>query len=71
MGNYGGEPNYVRSIFTVATPRPKNIEHDEWGAGKIGIHELPVSDEDFGKGLLCGIFLRTTSLHNNRTLSRT
>ncbi|KFZ16618.1 hypothetical protein V502_05008 [Pseudogymnoascus sp. VKM F-4520 (FW-2644)] len=48
-GNYGGEPNYVRSDFTVAKPGPKSIEHDEWAGGKVGIHEIPVSDADFAQ----------------------
>lgn len=48
-GNYGGEPNYVRSDFTVAKPGQKSIEHDEWAGGKVGIHEIPVSDADFAQ----------------------
>lgn len=48
-GNYGGEPNYVRSDFTVAKQGPKSIEHDEWAGGKVGIHEIPVSDADFAQ----------------------
>ncbi|RFU35950.1 hypothetical protein B7463_g414, partial [Scytalidium lignicola] len=50
-GNYGGDPNYVRSVFTVTIPGPKSIEHDEWAGGKggVGVHEIPVSDADFAQ----------------------
>lgn len=46
-GNYGGDPNYVRSVFTMATRGPKGAEHGEWAGGKVGVHEIPVSDADF------------------------
>ena len=37
----------MRSAFTVATAGPKNIEHDEWAGGKVGVHEIPVTEDDF------------------------
>ncbi|KAF2111411.1 catalase-like domain-containing protein [Lophiotrema nucula] len=50
-GNYGGDPNYVRSQFSKATPldRSSDVAHYEW-TGRVQNYTSEVTDEDFEQG---------------------
>ena len=46
-GNYGADPDYVRSSFrTVSSGGPTDVAHDEW-VGKVINYTSQVTDEDF------------------------
>lgn len=46
-GNYGADPDYVRSSFrTVSSGGPTDVAHDEW-VGKVANYTSAVTDEDF------------------------
>ncbi|KAK7178313.1 catalase [Paraphaeosphaeria sporulosa] len=45
-GNYGSDPNYVRSSFLQAESKEVDVAHDEW-VGKVALWQSEVSDEDF------------------------
>lgn len=57
-GNYGGDPNYVRSALKPVTfhrsPRPadsaaaaESARHDVWAMGSVADYTSEVTDEDF------------------------
>jgi len=45
-GNYGGDPDYVRSSFRKVRSGPADVAHDEW-VGKVSSYTSEVTDEDF------------------------
>ncbi|KAF2204561.1 catalase [Delitschia confertaspora ATCC 74209] len=45
-GNYGGDPDYVRSSFRKIQTGPADVAHDEW-VGKVSAYTSDVTDEDF------------------------
>ncbi|EGO60017.1 hypothetical protein NEUTE1DRAFT_145886 [Neurospora tetrasperma FGSC 2508] len=45
-GNYGGDPDYVRSSFRPMRFGPPDVAHDEW-AGKVALFTSEVTDLDF------------------------
>jgi len=45
-GNYGGDPDYVRSSFRKIRSGPADVAHDEW-VGKVSSYTSEVTDEDF------------------------
>lgn len=45
-GNYGSEPDYIRSSFRKIRTGPANVAHDEW-VGKIQSYSSEVTEEDF------------------------
>lgn len=45
-GNYGPDPNYVRSSVRSMTHATGNTSHDEW-AGKAAAYSCEVVDDDF------------------------
>lgn len=50
-GNYGGEPNYVRSSLSSGRPSQtvQEVRHSErlQSGAALGLNEIPVDDEDF------------------------
>ena len=45
-GNYGPDPNYVRSSFRPLNYGPVNVVHDQW-VGRVVAFSSEVTDEDF------------------------
>lgn len=45
-GNYGGDPDYVRSSFRPLAKGPKDITHDQW-VGQVTAYSSEVVDDDF------------------------
>lgn len=45
-GNYGADPDYVRSSFRPIAHGPKDTVHDEW-VGRITAYASEVTDDDF------------------------
>ncbi|MCJ1322461.1 hypothetical protein MMC15_007810 [Xylographa vitiligo] len=45
-GNYGGDPDYVRSSFRPLAHGPKDVAHDEW-VGKVQAYSSDVEEDDF------------------------
>jgi catalase len=45
-GNYGADPDYVRSSFRPIKSGPGDVAHDEW-VGKVSLWTSEVTDEDF------------------------
>ena len=45
-GNYGGDPDYVRSSFRKVRSGPADVAHDEW-VGKVSSYTSELTDEDF------------------------
>lgn len=45
-GNYGGDPDYVRSSFRKIRTGPADVAHDEW-VGQVSSFTSDVTDEDF------------------------
>jgi catalase len=46
-GNYGGDPNYIRSSFRKADVGPVDVKHDEWTNGKVEAYKEEATDDDF------------------------
>lgn len=46
-GNYGGDPDYVRSSFRPVKTGPADVAHLEWVSGKVEENTDPVTDDDF------------------------
>ncbi|KAF2748731.1 catalase-domain-containing protein [Sporormia fimetaria CBS 119925] len=46
-GNYGGDPNYIRSRFTKVELGPLDVKHDEWVNSKVEAYTMPVTDDDY------------------------
>lgn len=46
-GNYGAEPNYVRSSFRKLATGPTSVAHDEWVNGKVEDYSSDVTEDDF------------------------
>ena len=45
-GNYGPDPNYVRSTLRPLNYGPASVAHDQW-VGKVMVFSSEVTDEDF------------------------
>jgi len=45
-GNYGADPDYVRSSLKLVRHGPKDIKHDEW-VGRVTAYSSDVTDDDF------------------------
>jgi catalase len=45
-GNYGADPDYVRSSFRKITKGPPDVTHDKW-VGEVTSWSSEVTDEDF------------------------
>lgn len=45
-GNYGPDPNYVRSTLRPMNYGPASVAHDEW-VGKVTAFSSEITDEDF------------------------
>ncbi|EKG21351.1 Catalase, partial [Macrophomina phaseolina MS6] len=45
-GNYGADPDYVRSSFRPVRYGPKDVAHDEW-VGRVTAYSSEVTDNDF------------------------
>ena len=45
-GNYGPDPNYVRSSLRPLNYGPQSVAHDEW-TGRVTAFSSEVTDEDF------------------------
>jgi catalase len=46
-GNYGGDPNYVRSTFRKMVYGPKEVAHDVWIDSKVEVYTSEVEEVDF------------------------
>lgn len=57
-GNYGGDPNYVRSSFRKIKEGPVDVAHDQYTAAKVGEYIDSVNEDDFQQARdLWNIFL--------------
>jgi catalase len=45
-GNYGADPDYVRSSFRKMTMGPGDVAHDKW-VGEVQLYSSEVTEEDF------------------------
>lgn len=45
-GNYGADPDYVRSSFRKTKSGPPDVAHDKW-VGEVSSWTSEVTDEDF------------------------
>jgi catalase len=45
-GNYGADPDYVRSSFRKMTMGPGDVAHDKW-VGEVSLYSSQVTDDDF------------------------
>jgi len=45
-GNYGPDPNYVRSSIRPLNYAPASVAHDQW-VGRVTAYSSEVTDEDF------------------------
>jgi len=59
-GNYGGDPDYVRSTFRpVQENPPDSLAHIEWVNSKVEVYTSPVEEDDFEQARdLWDIFLK-------------
>jgi len=46
-GNYGADPNYVRSSFVKGKVGPMDVAHDEWVNSKVQNYPGEVDEDDF------------------------
>jgi catalase len=63
-GNYGGDPNYVRSTLRPMNYGPQTVAHDTW-VGKVVAYSSEITDDDFlqPKGMW-EVFRRTGQQEN-------